>query len=179
MAFSDLDNDQKIILYVYSRYSSEKELTFLQYTAALVIFYYLKQQGVFPEYDEQLLVYDYKDSRRFLWEDKKFMNDINVVRDHGFLNRARLKTAEYRDLNAHYCTISGAKAISDHFGHTVEAENIKKLITCPYGEVYEILLEDEAPVLHCTHCRKKDVVVEGFLRDFTDPIPEKYAPAFL
>ena len=37
----ELDQNQKKIVFVYSLYSSEKELKFLQYTAALAIFYYL------------------------------------------------------------------------------------------------------------------------------------------
>lgn len=174
-----LDNDQFLILYVYSKYSSEKECKYLQYTAALVLFFYLMEKGVFKNYKQQLLVYDYKDSRRFLWEDKKFMSDINIIRDHGFLCRARLKTEDYRDLNAHQITNSGKDFLEDNKTRENEMVNkIDKLLTSKCGLFYTVHLSDNCPVLYCKKCKSK-ISIEGFLYDLTTPIAEKYKASFI
>ena len=107
MPLENLDTDQQKVLFVYSLYSDEKELKFFQYTAALATCYYLMKKGVFPNYKDQLLVYDYKNSRRYLWEDKKFMNDINILRQNDTLIRARARNRQYRDINSHQCSKIG------------------------------------------------------------------------
>lgn len=174
-----LDSDQLRILYVYSHYSSEKECNYLQYTAALVLFFYLMQKGIFKDYRHQLLVYDYKDSRRFLWEDKKFMSDINIIRDHGFLSRARLKTEDYRDLNAHQITNLGDEFIKKYeLEEPKMVEEIDKLIKCNCNRFYSVNLETNMPVLICAKCKVK-LEVDGFLYDLTSPISEKYRACFI
>ncbi len=179
MTTKQLDKDQQSILYVYSKYSSEKDTVYLQYTAALVIFYFLMKNKIFPLYKEQLLVYDYKDSRKYMWEDKKFMEDVNVVRDFDFLNRARLKTAGYRDLNAHYCTQKGLKYIEEGKANLVDTKAINKLLKCKCGNYLQVHLEEKSPVLRCTKCRKKEIVVEGFLYNLSEPIGYRHTSSFL
>lgn len=174
-----LDIDQKTILYVYSKYSSEKYLGYLQYTAALALFFYLMKKGIFPAYKDQLLVYDYKDSRRYMWEDKKFMNDINIVRDHGFLNRARLKTDSYRDMNAHYCTTQGTEFVASNADFESIAKKIDALLKCSCGNFRQVQLNDDHPVLSCGKCKDKSVKVEGFLQDLSRPIGLKHSAAFI
>jgi len=174
-----LDFDQLLILYVYHRYSSEKNCEYLQYTAALVLFFYLMKKGIFSNYQQQLLVYDYKDSRRFLWEDKKFMSDINIIRDYGFLSRARLKTEDYRDLNAHQITNSGVRFLEEN--KIQENELVKKidqLLLSKCGLFYAVFLNDDCPVLQCGKC-KEVIPVEGFLYDLTTPIADKYKASFI
>jgi len=174
-----LDFDQLLILYVYSKYSSEEECSYLQYTAALVLFFYLMEQGVLKNYKHQLLVYDYKDSRRFLWEDKKFMSDINIIRDHGFLSRARLKTEDYRDLNAHQITSLGKEFSTKYeLEEPKIVEEIDKLIKCNCDRFYSVKLEPNMPVLVCEKCKIK-LEIDGFLYDLTSPIADKYKACFI
>ena len=179
MNHNELDVDQKTILYVYSKYSSEQDLGYLQYTAALVLFFYLMRKGVFPSYKDQLLVYDYKDSRRYMWEDKKFMADINIVRDHGFLNRARLKTDSYRDLNAHYCTTKGAEFVASNSDFKSISQKVDALLQCTCGNFRQIHLNDACPELGCVKCKNKSEKVEGFLQDLSQPIGLKYSAAYI
>lgn len=179
MAIKDLDADQKAILYVYSKYSSEKDAAYLQYTAALVLFYFLMKKGIFPSYKEQLLVYDYKDSRRYMWEDKKFMSDINIIRDFGFLDRSRLKTADYRDMNAHYCTNKGHEYIHEGKAETIDLKAIDLHLKCKCGEYLQVRLDDDAPELLCEKCRKTKFQVEGFLYNLSEPINYKHKASFL
>ena len=176
---NELDADQQAILYVYSKYSSEKNTQYLQYTAALVLFYYLMSKGIFPAYKEQLLVYDYKDSRRYMWEDKKFMADINIVRDVDFLNRARLKTENYRDLNAHYCTTLGHRFIELNYQKSKTASAIDALLKCRCGHYRQVVLHDDCPELVCKKCKQKPIKVEGFLYDLSEPIRYPHTKAFI
>lgn len=176
MQQSLLDADQLLILYVYSKYSSESECKYLQYTAALALFFYLMGKGVFKNYKHQLLVYDYKDSRRFLWEDKKFMRDINVLRDHGFLSRARLKTENYRDLNAHQITDKGKEFIKKNEKEC--SGKIDHLISCKCGALQSVVLLDSAPVLFCEKCKSR-TEIKGFLYDLTTPVADQYQACFI
>lgn len=168
------------ILYVYALYSSEKNHVYLQYTAALVVFYYLTRKGHFKDYKEtQLLVYDYKDSRRFMWEDKTFMNDINFVRGYDYLSRARVKTSDYRDINAHQCTEKGADFIkkSDYFS-SVEAKDILRELSCECGDLLSVRLDDDNPKLVCEKC-KTEIVIDGFLSNLFTDIEPDFTPVFL
>ncbi|MFX0067027.1 MAG: hypothetical protein ACFFC7_33255 [Candidatus Hermodarchaeota archaeon] len=165
-----LDMDQKKVLFVYSLYSNELKLVFLQYTAILVICFYLMKKGLFPNYKDQLLVYDYKNSRRYLWEDKKFMADINILRDHDTLIRARARSKEYRDVNSHQCSTIGQKFLDDvNFANSPEGQEILKLLNCKCGNLYQVILEDQGPFLRCSHC-KSEIFVENFLYDLHKPI---------
>lgn len=173
------DPDQHAVLYVYSLYSSEKENNYLQYTAALVIFYYLMQKGHFKNYTHELLVYDYKDSRRFMWEDKKFMNDINKIRSFDYLNRARVRTINYRDINAHQCTSKGAKYMMElGYSSSPEALAILKELSCKCGSLLQVRLDDDTPRLVCSSC-KKQREVNGFLSDLHEKIEQDFDVAFL
>jgi hypothetical protein len=175
-----LDQDQQRILYTYSLYTSYKDISYLQYTAALVLFYYLMKKDLFPAYKEHLLIYDYKDTRRFLWEDKKFMNDVNVVRNNGFLNRARLRSQNYRDMNAHQCTQEGLEYLSNEgFAQTETAKKINHLLNCNCGNLRKVLLKDDAPSLICEHCEKKEIEIKNFLFDASQAIRHDFNPAFL
>ena len=179
MTTKELDTDQKAILYIYSKYSSEKDALYLQYTAALVLFYFLMKKGIFPSYKEQLLVYDYKDSRRYMWEDKKFMADINHIRDHNFLSRARLKTADYRDMNAHYCTGQGYEYIKAGNANSIDLNKIDQHLKCKCGAYLKVILEDDCPKLQCDKCRKKKIPVDGFLYNLSEPIGYRHTNSFL
>ncbi len=179
MKSQTLDQDQQCILYVYSLYSSYSEVKYLQYTAALVLFYYLKQNHIFPRYKDHLLIYDYKDTRRFLWEDKKFMNDVNVVRNQVFLSRARLRSQNYRDMNAHQCTPQGFEyLIQNSFAQMEIAKKIKALLSCSCGRLHSVSLGDETPFLTCEHCRKKQIRIDNFLFDTSQKIQHNFKPAF-
>lgn len=174
-----MDNDQKKILYVYSLYSSEEKLSYLQYTAALAIFFHLMQKGYFPNYKHQLLLYDYKDSRRYLWEDKKFMNDINIVRDHDYLSRSRVQTTDYRDINAHQCTKKGEEYLKiKGIGKTDSFLKIRDELKCKCGNILKIRLNENNPALYCEKgCT--DLTIDGFLDDIDLTIKEKVNPSFL
>ena len=174
------NKNQLAILYVYSLYSSEKQFQYLQYTAALVLFYYLTKKGHFEDYKEtQLLVYDYKDSRRFMWEDKTFMNDINVIRGFDYLSRARVKTSEYRDINAHQCTQKGADFInhSDYIT-SVKAKEIINELSCKCGDLLQVQLDNDHPRLVCKSC-DTELVINGFLSDLFSEIESDFVPEFL
>lgn len=174
-----LDLDQKKVLFVYSLYSSEEKLEFLQYTGMLAICYYLMKNGIFPNYKEQLLIYDYKDSRRYLWEDKKFMKDINEIRSQGMLIRARARSQEYRDINSHQCSKKGSQYIrAIRFQETVEGKKILKFLKCWCKKLRHIFLEDDGPYLSCPNC-KSQVLIEGFLYDLHEPIKHTYDSFFL
>lgn len=175
-----LDQDQQSLLYVYSLYSSYSEVKYLQYTGALVIFFYLMKKNIFPNYQEHLLIYDYKDTRRFLWEDKKFMNDVNIVRNNGFLSRARLRAQNYRDMNAHQCTPAGFQFLRhSEFDQTSHAQQIKELLTCKCGRLYSVELMDSAPQLNCKNCKKAGIVLKDFLFNSDHPIEQTFNPAFI
>ncbi len=176
---SIMDKDQEIILFVYSLYSSEEEISYLQYTAALVLFFYLKEKGHLPNYKNQLLLYDYKESRRYLWEDKKFMNDINIVRDHGYLIRSRVKTSDFRDVNAHQCSTSGKKyVLEEGFAERDYLLEVDKALKCKCGSRYNVVLADGNPELSCEKgCPA--VVVNGFLKDVKLAIEKPSSPAYL
>jgi len=174
-----MDNDQEIILYVYSLYSSEEKLSYLQYTAALAIFFYLMEKGYLPNYQHQLLLYDYKDTRRYLWEDKKFMNDINIVRDHDFLSRSRVQTTDYRDINAHQCTKKGEEYLSNNkIGETGVFKQIYNELRCKCGNILKVRLNDDNPELYCEKgCT--NITVDGFLDDIDLTIDENVSPSFI
>lgn len=179
METTSFDEDQQAILYVYSKYSAEKDAQYLQYTAALVLFYYLMKKGIFPSYKEQLLVYDYKDSRRYMWEDKKFMADINHLRDLNLLGRARLKTACYRDMNAHYCTDKGHEYIEAGNISSINLEKIDHHLQCKCKRNLRVVLNDDCPILQCDKHKKSKVTVDGFLYKLSEPIEHRYVSSFL
>jgi hypothetical protein len=173
------NKNQLAILYVYTLYTSEKTNDYLQYTAALVIFYYLMQKGYFPDYNEQLLIYDYKDSRRFMWEDKTFMNDINVVRSFDYLNRARVRSSEFRDMNAHQCTQKGELYINQlQYADSPEGKKIAQALHCKCGKLLQVALNDDMPRLVCQGCKQK-TEVQGFLKDLDTTINHEFDAAFL
>ena len=174
-----LDRNQKKVLYVYTLYSSEKDLVFFQYTAVLAVCYYLMKQGIFPDYKEQLLVYDYKNSRRYLWEDKTFMNDINVIRDADMLIRARARSKQYRDVNSHQCSELGVQYLEKiNYSQTQDAKDISKLLKCKCKSLREVVLEDEGPYLRCDRCGS-EIFIEGFLYNLHEKIQFSYKPFFL
>ena len=176
---SELDMDQKKILFVYSLYSNEEEMRFIQYTAILVACYYLMKQGLFPNYKEQLLIYDYKNSRRYLWEDKKFMNDINVLRAKDTLIRARVRSQDYRDVNSHQCSKVGIKFLEDiKFFQSIEGKAILKKLMCKCKNIMNIYLEDDGPYLRCLKC-DFEVFIKGFLYDLHEPFKFPLKPFFL
>jgi len=174
-----LDLDQKKVLLVYSLYSNEEKLEFLQYTGILAICYYLMKNGIFPNYKEQLLIYDYKNSRRYLWEDKKFMNDINEIRSQNMLIRARARSQEYRDINSHQCSKKGSHYLrAIRFQETAEGKKIIKLLECRCKKLRHVFLEDDGPYLRCPKC-KSQMFIEGFLYDLHEPIKHTYDSFFL
>lgn len=173
------DKNQLAILFVYDLYRSEEKNEYLQYTAALVIFYFLMKKGFFPDYTEQLLVYDYKDSRRFMWEDKTFMSDINKVRGFDYLIRARVRSSEFRDMNAHQCTPAGAEYIKEiHYAESPEGKKITQALYCKCGKLLQVVLNDDMPRLVCQSCKHK-IEVSDFLKDLNTNIEYKFDAAFL
>ncbi|MBN2653444.1 MAG: hypothetical protein JXR63_13780 [Spirochaetales bacterium] len=158
-----LTKNQEQVLFVYSLYTSEESHKYLQYTAALAIFYKLMVDGFFKDYNDEILLYDYKEYRRFLWEDKTFMNDINILRAHKFLKRARVRTATYRDINAHQIT-SGGENFIKKIRNNQDFENIEKSLRCKLcGLLMEIELNDNMPRLMCK-CKISEEI-KGFLKD--------------
>ncbi len=162
-----IDKDQMGVLYAYSLYTNEQEHTYLQYTAACALIFYLSQKGSFNYNLNELLVYDYKEERRYIWESKKFMTDINILRDKGLLLRARSRSKTSHDVNAHQCTVIGQQYISSILETTCETtlflEKIKKELSCESGEIKTIRLSDNGPLLCCRHrCQ----LIDGFLKSF-------------
>lgn len=175
-----MDTDQIKVLYVYSLYTSENQLTYLQYTAALAIFFYLMEKGHFPNYQHQLLLYDYKDSRRYLWEDKKFMQDVNIIRDRGFLNRSRVKTTDYRDINAHQCTENGQNfihTVTDEYSDTFQSIH-QDLICDNCNKLLHVLLREDAPHLSCPE-ECTNIQIAGFIGDVYSSIEINFLPSFI
>ena len=121
-----LDQDQKNILIVYSLYSNQKLRTYLQYTAACALFFYLTKKEFFKYNLNELLVYDYKEARKYIWESKKFMQDINIVRDYDLLIRARSRSRTSRDVNAHQCSTKGFEYIDLHLKNTKQHDTNSK-----------------------------------------------------
>jgi len=117
-------------------------------------------------YVTDILIYDYLDSRRYLWEDKVFMNDINILRQHGLLKRARVRTAGYRDYNSHQITLSGIDHIRrSGYSDSAQAKRILSYLTCPKcRSLLNVRLEKKAPVLLCPE-KKHRQVINGFLKD--------------
>jgi hypothetical protein len=137
------------------------------------------KRGVFPNYKYQLIVYDYKDSRRFMWEDKKFMSDVNVLRDHDFLIRARLNTKDYRSINTHQCTNEGEKYLKEtNYSTTQGAKDILRYLTCKCKRLYRVRLDDDMPRLVCEKC-KQTLPVKGFLNDLDKEINFNLDVAFI
>lgn len=164
-----IDKDQMGVLYAYSLYSNEQEYTYLQYTAACALIFYLSQKGLFNYNLNELLVYDYKEERRYIWESKKFMTDINILRDKGLLLRARSRSKASHDVNAHQCTVLGHQYIKSLLETSSEIsvflQKIKRELSCESGEVKTIRLSDEGPLL-C--CRNRCHLIDGFLKFFVD-----------
>ncbi|MCK5764813.1 MAG: hypothetical protein KAH26_02465 [Bacteroidales bacterium] len=193
----DLDRDQELILAVYSFYTKESDHSYLQYTAACAIFYYLTQKGYFDYNLNELLVYDYKESRRYIWEAKKFMKDINVLRDHDYLIRARSRSKTYRDINAHQCSGAGHVHIEEKRKSSKDfnelCEEVRQVLSTDRGELYDVRLKDNGPVLANKRGGEKYVSyapIKGFLKDLCpaekddkdagdDCVGEKYEPFFI
>jgi hypothetical protein len=177
-----LTENQKKVLYLYSLYSNNKDMVYLQYTGILALSFYLMNNKVFPEYRDSILVYDYLDARRYVWEDKIFMNDINVLRGYDLLMRARVRTLNYRDVNSHQITKKGADYLeSILFQETLDAREIDSLIYCPRCKrnprLLDILIEEKNPVLKCSCNYKREI--EGFLKDITMEPGKDFVPFFL
>lgn len=168
---SSLDRDQMLICGLYDLYTSQEENKYLQYTAACVLFYYLTKKGHFSYSLDAPLVYDYLGQRAYIWEDKKFMADINIVRDAECLIRARARSATSRDVNAHQCSAKGKAFIANlekenpAFAEAMEA--IRSELQVDKG-LLQVVLRAEGPVLVSNvHKLKnsKEIVVDGFLMD--------------
>ncbi|MCD4724764.1 MAG: hypothetical protein K8R63_07960 [Bacteroidales bacterium] len=192
-----LDPDQELILAVYSFYTQESNHSYLQYTAACAIFYYLTQKNYFDYKLNELLVYDYKESRRYIWEAKKFMKDINVLRDHDYLIRARSRSKTYRDVNAHQCSKAGHKHIEEKRKSSKKFDEllgkVRQILSTDRGEMYDVHLKDNGPVL--VNKRRGEsyvsyVPIQGFLKDLCpakqddkdagdDCVEEEYEPFFI
>jgi hypothetical protein len=181
-----LDDDQKHILMVYSLYTDEVNLSYLQYTAACALIFYLSKEGFFKYNQEELLVYDYLESRLYIWESKKFMTDINILRDHGFLIRARCKSKNTRDVNTHQCSEEGREYLNHvlkNSKNTFEIFNsMKNVLSCENNHLKKIRLQEDGPYLDCgTH----KYLINGFIKDFNQPNASRkikkreYSPFFL
>lgn len=164
---ADLDLEQRSILYVYSLYTLEEKYSYLQYTAACALIYHLTKQGLFTYNTEELLYYDYLDKRHYIWESKKFMTDINILRDHGFLTRARLNSKLGRDVNAHQCSTLGKEYVENLVQSKDEIRQqfnkIKTELSCVDGSLKEIVLKKDAPYLVC---QNKSSAIAGFVKHF-------------
>lgn len=176
----NLDRDQESILAVYSFYTHESNHSYLQYTAACALFYYLTQKEFFNYNLDELLVYDYKESRRYIWEAKKFMADINILRDHNLLIRARSRSKTYRDVNAHQCSEQGHEYIrklsetSNDFA--VLLQKLRAILSTDREELYDVRLHDNGPLLVNERGREQYVSfspIKGFLKDLCPAANEK------
>jgi len=168
---SSLDRDQKLICGLYDLYTSQEENSYLQYTAACVLFYYLTKKGHFSYSPDAPLVYDYLGQRAYIWEDKKFMADINIVRDAEYLIRARARSATSRDVNAHQCSTKGKTFIANlkkedpAWAEAMEA--ICSELQTDKG-LLQVVLRAEGPVLVSNLHKLKpsrEIAVDGFLMD--------------
>lgn len=161
--------DQMLCLYIYELYSSEKKIRYLQYTGMLAVTYYLMKQGLFDNrYVDDILIYDYLDARRYVWEDKQFMRDINILRDDKLLIRSRIRTLAYRDYNAHQISQAGSDYLKKiNFANTSSAKQLLSLLSCPRCKrLYSIHLEEDAPKLICPRCKNKScIIIHDFLKD--------------
>ncbi|MCP4123825.1 MAG: hypothetical protein GY751_18910 [Bacteroidetes bacterium] len=137
---------------MYSLYSNESDLSYFQYTAACAVFYFLTQHDLFPYDINALLIYDYKKARRYIWEDKKFMSDINILRDQNLLIRSRAKSRTSRDVNAHQCSNRGQSYINQLTIESKEFASVfrsaSSLLHDPANRLYNVILDDDGPVLY-------------------------------
>ena len=63
------------------------------------------------------------------------MQDVNIIRDRGFLNRSRVKTTDYRDINAHQCTENGQNFIHtviDEYSDTFQSIHQDRVLSTSY-----------------------------------------------
>lgn len=146
-----LDNDQKLILAVYSLYTDEAKNTYLQYTAACAIIYYLTRKHFFDYNLNENIQYDYMGSENYIWEAKKFWKDMNILRSMGYLKRSRILNKKYREINLHQCTATGVSYLNsiesdlkkDFFG-------LKNTLVCRKGHLLELKFGKYFPYLICT-----------------------------
>jgi len=190
---SNLSKDQESILIVYYLYTSKSKNIYLQYTAGCILMYFLTQKEIFNYDLEETLVYDYKEERRYIWEAKDFMEDINILRDKNYLIRARSKSQTSLDVNSHQCSSGGINYINQKIEESpdfkIRFTEIKKILSCNNGHLYEIHLNDNNPKLRCEYDVKKCVSfeeVKGFLKDLSfakinsqDKLVTEYKPFFL
>ena len=192
---SILSKDQESILSVYYLYTSKHKYTYLQYTAACALMYFLTQKNIFNYDLDETLVYDYKEERRYIWESKDFMEDINILRDKDYLIRARSRSKTYRDVNAHQCSSKGInyidKKIKESKDFKTKFEEIEKVLSCSKGHLFEVHLKDNGPKLVCEQNAKECIrfeEIKGFLKDLSfnnislharDLSISKYKPFFL
>jgi len=166
-----LSKDQELILLTYYIFTNKSEFTYLQYTAACALIFFLTQKEYFEYNKDEILVYDYKEERRYIWEAKAFMEDINLLRDKDCLIRARSRSETYRDVNAHKCSSKGLKYIQGKIKDSREFANlhgeIKQVFSCKQGHPYDIRLEKKGPQLVCEKNAKEFICfqeIEGFLK---------------
>ncbi len=174
-----LDTDQKKILIVYSLYTNQTKHSYLQYTAACAVIFYLNKKGIFTYNPNELLVYDYGNSRKYIWEAKKFMNDINVLRDQDLLIRARSKSKTSRDVNAHQCSTKGQAYVKNNLFSKPYFALIKDALSCGNDGLYAIQLEKTSPMLINKFNSKKNIEIDGFLRNLQKTESINYKPFHL
>lgn len=167
----ELDLDQKLIIGVYNLYSNESDLTYLQYTAACAIFYYLTSKELFNYNLDSPLVYDYLYKRRYIWEDKKFMSDINIARDSNYLIRARATSKTSRDVNGHQCSNLGKKYVLELLKtdqtFNLKMKEIEQLLHFK-DILMQVKIKENNPELNAISSRGKVVrriPITGFLKD--------------
>ena len=107
------------------------------------------------------------------------MDDVNKVRDHGYLIRSRVKTADFRDVNAHQCATSGKEFLTKkNFKEKDYCVAVDQALMCQCGSRFQVVLADENPELSCEKgC--PSVVVKGFIKDIKLAIEQTSSPSYL
>lgn len=175
----DLDRDQELILVIYYLYTgsySYKTIdSYLKYPAALSIIYYLTQKGFFNCNLNEFIQYDYMGSKKYIWEAKKIMNDINIIRDYGYLIRARSRSKTYSDVNAHQCTIEGAvyfqRRLTESISFEKRIDSVKHSLSCSKGHLLGLEFNNDCPYLICHERHNK---YRNFISDSYDHYKNTY-----
>jgi len=149
----DLDQDQELILGIYSLYSNESNHSYLKYPAALSIIYYLLREGHFKYNLNEFIQHDYMGSKKYIWEAKKVVYDINIIRGYGYLIRARSRSKTYSDVNAHQCTSSGflyfQRRLTESISFKKRFNRVKYSLSCSKGHLLELKFKNNSPYLIC------------------------------
>lgn len=108
------------------------------------------------------------------------MQDVNIIRDNGFLSRSRVKTTDYRDINAHQCTQNGHDfigSVKNEYSEMLQSIH-QELICDDCNKLLHVLLKEDAPHLSCLE-ECTNIQIAGFIGDVYPSIEIDFAPSFI